>query len=149
MSDGIRSGVNWMRRACRPSTVPMRIDQLGLGEARDADQQRMAAGQHRDQRVIDHLLLTEDDVADRGPRGFHAFGGRFRGADDHLVEIFGVCGAQRLLHSRSRAGTARPSDSLASACAFQEHVHCNFHAHERLRLGRYQGGPKRFFRRLG
>ena len=44
MSDGIRSGVNWMRLASRPEHDAQRLDQLGLGEARHADQQRMAAG---------------------------------------------------------------------------------------------------------
>ena len=64
-----------------------RFHKLGLGEARHADQKRVAAGQDRDQRLLDHLLLTENDGSDRvvgGPR----MGGRgFRGPDDHVFEL--------------------------------------------------------------
>ena len=69
MSDGIRSGVNWMRRGIEAEHGAHGLDQLGLGEARHADQQRVAAGQHGDQRLLDHLLLAEDDRADRGLGG--------------------------------------------------------------------------------
>ena len=55
MSAGIRSGVNWMRFQSSPSTMPERLDQPGLGETRHADQQAMAAGQQRHQRLLDHL----------------------------------------------------------------------------------------------
>src|SRR3546814_2940977 len=41
------------------------LDQAGLGEARHADEQAMAAGQQGDQGLIDHRLLAEDDTADR------------------------------------------------------------------------------------
>ena len=41
-----------------------RLDQLGLGEAGHADQQRMAAGQQRHQRAFDDAFLAEDDPAD-------------------------------------------------------------------------------------
>ena len=40
------------------------LDQPGLGEARHADQQHVAAGQQRGQRFLDHLLLAEDRPAD-------------------------------------------------------------------------------------
>ncbi len=42
-----------------------RLDQLGLGEAGHADQQRMAAGEDGDERVLDHPVLAEDDGRDR------------------------------------------------------------------------------------
>ena len=64
------------------------LDQLGLGEARHADQQRMAAGQHRDQRAVDHPLLAEDDRADRGPGGARMRGGGLRGTHHHVLEFF-------------------------------------------------------------
>ena len=64
------------------------LDQLGLGEARHADQQRMAAGQHRDQRAIDHAFLAEDDRADRGPGGARMRGGGLRGTHHHVLEFF-------------------------------------------------------------
>jgi hypothetical protein len=43
--------------------LAQRIDQLGLGEARDADQEDVAARQDRDQRLLNRLLLAEDDLA--------------------------------------------------------------------------------------
>ena len=64
------------------------LDQLGLGEAGHADQQRMAAGEDGDQRALDHPLLAEDDRADRGLGGAHMRGGRFRRAHDHVFEFF-------------------------------------------------------------
>ena len=45
------------------------LDQLGLGEAGDADQQQVAARQERNQRLIDDILLAINDLADRGARG--------------------------------------------------------------------------------
>ncbi len=61
-----------------------RLDQLGLGEAGHADQQRVAAGEQRDQRALDHAFLAEDDaadaVADPGDVGQRLFG-----LGDHLL----------------------------------------------------------------
>ena len=68
MSDGIRSGVNCTRKRVEPEHRPERLDQLGLGEARDADQQPMTAGQQGGERQIDDVLLAENDRADLGPR---------------------------------------------------------------------------------
>ena len=45
------------------------LDQLGLGEAGDADQQQVAARQERNQGLIDDILLAINDLADRGARG--------------------------------------------------------------------------------
>ena len=64
------------------------LDQLGLGEAGHADQQRVAAGEHGDQRVLDHQVLTEDDRADGVLCGAHVRGGRFRRAHDHVFQFF-------------------------------------------------------------
>ena len=41
-----------------------RVHQLGLGEAGDADQQDMAAGEDGDQRLFDRLLLAENNLAE-------------------------------------------------------------------------------------
>ena len=53
MSEGIRSGVNWMRRAVEAEDHAQRLDQLGLGEAGNADEQAVAAGEDGDQRPVD------------------------------------------------------------------------------------------------
>jgi len=44
------------------------LDQLGLGEARDADQKQVTAGQEGNQRLIDDRLLAINDLADGGTR---------------------------------------------------------------------------------
>ncbi len=64
------------------------LDQLGLGEAGKADQQCVSAAQHGDERLLDHLLLPEDHLADRGLGGGDMRPGRFRLPDDHVVELF-------------------------------------------------------------
>ena len=48
----------------------------------------MAAGEHGDERMIDHAFLAEDHGADRGLGGAHMGGGRFRGANDHVLDLF-------------------------------------------------------------
>ncbi len=47
-----------------PEDRAERLDQPRLGEPGHADQQRVAARQQRDQGLLDHLGLTEDDLAD-------------------------------------------------------------------------------------
>ena len=64
------------------------LDQLGLGEAGKADQQRVPAAQHGDERLLDHRLLPEDHIADRGLGGGDLGAGRFRLAHDHVFELF-------------------------------------------------------------
>ena len=66
MSDGIRSGVNCTRLVSSPITMPKRVHQLGLGQARHADQKAMAAGQQGDQGLLDHLVLAEDHRVQAG-----------------------------------------------------------------------------------
>jgi hypothetical protein len=65
MSDGIRSGVNWMRLEDSPRTRAQRRDQLGLGETRHTDEQRMTTREHRKQGLLDHAFLSEDHLGDR------------------------------------------------------------------------------------
>src|SRR5262245_15758129 len=64
------------------------LDQLGLGEAGKADQQRVAAAEHGDERLLDHAFLPEDHAADRGLGGGDLAAGRFRLAHDHVFELF-------------------------------------------------------------
>ncbi len=63
------------------------VDQLGLGETRHAEQQRVASGQNGNQRLLDDFVLAEYDVPDRGFRGAHMIGAGFRRADDHVFEF--------------------------------------------------------------
>ena len=41
-----------------------RADEERLGEAGHADQQAVAAGEHRDQHLLDHVVLPDDDLVD-------------------------------------------------------------------------------------
>ena len=43
-----------------------RLDQQCLGQAGHAGDQAMAAGEHRHQDLIDHLVLADDHLADLG-----------------------------------------------------------------------------------
>ena len=66
MSDGIRSGVNWMRLKLRFSDVGQRADHQRLGQARHADQQAVAAGEDGDEQLLEDALLADDDLAQLG-----------------------------------------------------------------------------------
>jgi hypothetical protein len=44
--------------------VRERLDEKGLRQPRHTHQQAVAAGEHRDQDVLDHLLLPHDDPGD-------------------------------------------------------------------------------------
>ena len=50
------------------------LDELGLGKPGHAEEKRMAAGQDGDQRLLDDLVLAEDDGADRGLGRAHVIG---------------------------------------------------------------------------
>ena len=86
-----------------------RHHELGLGEAGDADEQPVAAGEQRHQRPLHHRRLTEDDAADLGARLGDAGDGGFRVAHDGVL----VAGLDRHgAHSRAsppalRLGHAR------------------------------------------
>jgi hypothetical protein len=71
------------------------LDQLGLGEAGKADQQRMAAAEHGDERLLDHAFLPEDHAADCGLGGGDLGADRFRLAHDHVFELFQPFGGYR------------------------------------------------------
>ena len=59
-----------------------RLDEQRLGEAGDADEQRVAAGQDGDQRSLDDDVLAEDDRGGGLMRPLHALGGRLQAGDD-------------------------------------------------------------------
>ena len=83
-----------------PERDAERFDQLGLGEAGHADQQRMTAGQDRDQGIFDHPVLAEDDGGDRILRGADLARDLFGRADDHVLQFFDtVCASHRFLLS--------------------------------------------------
>jgi hypothetical protein len=64
------------------------VDQLGLGEAGQADQQGVSAAEHGDERLLDHLFLAENDVADGGLGGRNLRPRGFRLAHDCVFELF-------------------------------------------------------------
>ena len=78
MSDGIRSGVNWMRENRRSSDSRHRVDQQRLRQPGRADDQAVAADKERHQHLLDDLLLPDDDLAQLGedllPAGVHPVG---------------------------------------------------------------------------
>jgi len=56
-------------------------DEQGLGQAGDADEQAVAAGEQRRQQEVDDLLLADDALADLGLDGV-ARGGQFVGGSN-------------------------------------------------------------------
>ena len=63
------------------------LDQLGLGEAGNADQQSVSAGEQRHQRLLDHPFLAKDHRADRLARRADTRQRRFGGLHDAGVQI--------------------------------------------------------------
>ncbi len=63
------------------------LHQFGLRQAGQTDEQRVPARKHRDQRLLDHALLSENDLADRGLGGGDLSTGQFRGAHDHVFQL--------------------------------------------------------------
>ncbi len=64
-----------------------RLDEERLGEARNADQQRMAAREQRDQRMLDDDILAEDDGGGCLVGALHALGGGLEPRDDRFVGL--------------------------------------------------------------
>ncbi len=63
MSDGMRSGVNWMRRNCEAERVGDGAHHQCFRRARHAGQQAMAADEDGDQDLVEHFLLADDHLA--------------------------------------------------------------------------------------
>ena len=59
----------------QPHHDAQRFHQLGLGQARHADQQAMAAGQQGHQGLLDHLVLAEDHGIQAGAHLGEGLGG--------------------------------------------------------------------------
>ena len=89
MSEGIRSGVNWMRGNSRPNTVPSASTSFVL-ETGNADHEAVTARQDGDERVFDDLLLAEDDGGDGLARLADLFDRGFGGMHDGGIETGGV-----------------------------------------------------------
>ena len=66
MSDGTRSGVNWMRAKSPPTTVAKRADGQRLGDAGHALEQEVTLGEQTHHQLLDHVLLADDHPLDLG-----------------------------------------------------------------------------------
>ena len=73
MSDGIRSGVNWMRLNFRSSTCASVCDEQRLGQPRHADQDAVAADEEREQHLLEHVVLPDDQLAQLAEHAVAAF----------------------------------------------------------------------------
>ena len=115
MSDGIRSGVNWMRLKLRFSAVGQRADHQRLGQARHADEQAVAAGEDGDQQLFDDPLLADDRLAqfleDAAIAVVEPFDGRQVALDARKPSCGGAAGAGRQA-AAVRAGCGAGDDSI-------------------------------------
>ena len=64
MSDGIRSGVNWIRLNLRSTASASVLISSVLARPGHAAQQAVAAGEERDQDLVDDALLADDDLGE-------------------------------------------------------------------------------------
>ena len=64
MSDGIRSGVNWMRLNFSDSSWAMLEIIKRLGQAGHAFEDAVALAEQGDQHLLEHLVLADDDAAE-------------------------------------------------------------------------------------
>ena len=62
MSDGIRSGVNWMRLNWMSRMRASVLTIKRLGQPGHADQQAMPAGEDGGEDLLDHVVLADDDL---------------------------------------------------------------------------------------
>ena len=60
MSEGIRSGVNWMRLNIQAQSLRHGAHQQRLGRAGQSGDQAVAADEQRDHHLLEHLLLADD-----------------------------------------------------------------------------------------
>ena len=66
MSEGIRSGVNWIRLKPTSRIRAIELTIKRLGQPGDADQQDVAPGEDRRQDLLDDLALADDDLVQFG-----------------------------------------------------------------------------------
>ena len=80
MSDGIRSGVNWMRLNFRSSTCASVAISSVFARPGHADDQAVAADEQRQQHQLDDVGLADDALLQLGddllPAGVHLVGQR-------------------------------------------------------------------------
>ena len=69
----------------------------------------MTATQHGDERLLDHRVLPEDHIADRGLGGSDLRAGRFGLAHNHVFELF-----------QPIAGYGHDVNSLLSTCSIYD-----------------------------
>ena len=65
MSEGIRSGVDWIRLNTSDMSAPASYQER-LGQTGHAHQQAVPARKHGDHHLVDHLVHADDDLADLG-----------------------------------------------------------------------------------
>ena len=68
MSDGIRSGVNWMRLKLRSSAWASVLTISVFARPGTPIEQGVAAAEDRHQQLVEHLVLPDDDLADFLPQ---------------------------------------------------------------------------------
>jgi hypothetical protein len=85
MSDGIRSGVNWMRLNFKCTASASVLISSVFRQAGHAAQQAMTAGEERGEDFLDHLILANDDAAKLLLKGADQAG---RLGQTHLCEFY-------------------------------------------------------------
>jgi hypothetical protein len=79
MSEGIRSGVNWIRENCRSSAWARLLTSRVLASPGHADEQAVTAGEQADEQQVDHALLADDAAVQLLDQALAAAGERLQG----------------------------------------------------------------------
>ena len=90
MSDGMRSGVNWIRLKSRSRMSASVLISSVFARPGHAGDQAVAAGEERDQHLLDDLVLADDDLAQLGENALAARRDFFR-ADGGNRRIHAGC----------------------------------------------------------
>ena len=108
MSDGIRSGVNWIRLNEQVERLRDRLDHQRLGQPGHADEQGVAAAQDGGEDALDHVVLAHDPLG-------HLAAQPGDGLDQALELLDVVVLAGRGGCGRGHRVTWRGSEELAAA----------------------------------
>src|SRR5438105_2357185 len=76
MSEGMRSGVNWMRENFQSKADARALTMSVLASPWHADDQGVRAGQPAGQQQVDRPVLADDDLVQAVPDGLHPLGER-------------------------------------------------------------------------
>ena len=96
MSDGIRSGVNWMRLNLSVDRIGERLDEQRLRQARHAAKETVPAREQTSEDLTANLTLPDDDATNFAVQSGDELRGFFERQSRRVGRRRGQCGQVRL-----------------------------------------------------